>query len=190
MKMYPPGKMYHFMKTHSESSCCSSHDRYIPIQVDVDYFPKMVVSPIMVRDHMPFYVKDVIVATVSRLKSGMLDSYFTEGPLVDTLSTFSQAVEEPWLAHSSQREMSPRDSGPHVPAALLSDPSHHPHDIDVPRDQWMCAHCTHRDNTWVHDTWCRQCGKERNVLKVVGWLPSDKYPPKTQPITPSAMIWL
>eukprot|EP00760_Papus_ankaliazontas_P000947 PhM_4_TR10327/c0_g1_i1/m.20028/K13806/DAGL; sn1-specific diacylglycerol lipase len=71
--MYPPGRLYHMMKTHSEGSCLGLGPRtscYVPLAVDVDAFQSIRVSPVMVRDHMPYNVKDVIHQTLRRVKAG------------------------------------------------------------------------------------------------------------------------
>eukprot|EP00759_Apiculatamorpha_spiralis_P045349 PhF_6_TR42153/c0_g1_i1/m.63701/K13806/DAGL; sn1-specific diacylglycerol lipase len=78
VSMYPPARLYHMMKTHSESTFTDSVSHYVPVQCPFDVFEKIVVSPIMVRDHMPYYVKEVLERTLDELSRGDLDGFFSE----------------------------------------------------------------------------------------------------------------
>ena len=80
VKMFAPGKVYHFMKTHSESFffglCHVKH--YVPIgNCDIGSFQRIKVSASMVSDHMPYNVKDAIRQTNRALADGTLDVFFT-----------------------------------------------------------------------------------------------------------------
>ena len=63
IKMYPPGKIIHLLKTGNKQSCCEKfcntksynkiESHYTPYWADIDHFNEIVISPSMWTDHFP-----------------------------------------------------------------------------------------------------------------------------------------
>lgn len=113
-ELFPPGVIWHFQKTHSTRvgrGCCPAmcpaplstfEAQYYPIVVPRTHFRNVKVSPVMVRDHMPYFVAAVVARTVAAAEAGELDEIAERGIDSDSDAASDASDVEVELVHDPE----------------------------------------------------------------------------------------